>query len=109
MIIILKQHTDIPWIRSFQVEQGNLHRTISDVSLKTEDILSQYTNLQKQIQDLYSQSNNLEKQIANTSEVINSVPTPAATTKLETPATAALSITNELADIEQRENQFDHL
>ena len=67
-----------------------------------EDISSQYANLQKQIQDLHFQNNNLEKQIANSSEVINSTPTPAATTTSEPPAIAALSI----ADRESRKNNL---
>ena len=50
---ILRQNNDIPSLRSFQAEQDNLHRIISDVSLKMEDISSQYANLQKQIQDLH--------------------------------------------------------
>ena len=103
---ILRQNTDIPSLRSFQAEQGNLHRIISDVSLKIEDVSSQYTNLQKQIQDLHFQNNNLEKQIANTSEVINSASIPAATATSEPPATAALSIADELADRERRKNNL---
>ena len=62
--------------------------------------------MQKQIQDLHFQNNNLEKQIANTSEVINSAPIPAATTTSEPPATAALSIADELADRERRKNNL---
>ena len=58
---VLRQNIDIPSLRSFQTEQGNLHRLVSEVSLKIEDISTQYTNLQKQVQDLHSQNNNLEK------------------------------------------------
>ena len=106
---VLRQNTDIPSLTSFQTEQGNLHRLISEVSLKIEDISTQYTNLQKQVQDLHSQNNNLEKQIANTPEVTNPVSTPAATLTSETPSTAALSIADELVDREKKKKQFDHL
>ena len=99
---VLRQNTDIPSLRSFHTKQGNLHRLISEVSLKIEDISTQYTTLQKQVQDLHSQNNNLEKRIANTPEITNPVSTPAATLTSETPLTAALSITDELVDREKR-------
>ena len=67
---------------------------------------SSHANLQKQIQDLHFQNNNLEKQIANSSEVINSTPTLAATTTSEPPAIAALSVADELADRESRKNNL---
>ena len=98
----LKQNTDIPTLRSMQVEQTNLHRIISDVSNKLNGLSSQNRNLQKQIEDVCFQSTSLQNRITDTSESISQ--TTAQTS--ESPKTAALSIVDELADRERRKNNL---
>jgi len=78
----MNQQTDTP-LRSLQTEQANLHRLISDISVK--------------LDNLCSRNNSLRNQINDTSELINSAPT-----SVESPTTTALSIADELADRERR-------
>ena len=79
----LRQNTDIPTLRSFQAEQTDIYRVISDVSNKLDDLASHNKNLQKQIEH-------------DAFEMISHIAAP----RSESPATAVLSITDELADRE---------
>ena len=98
----LKQNADIPTLRSLQTEQTNLHRIISDISNKLNELSSQNRNLQKQIEDVCFQITSPQNQITGTSETVSQTTAPTS----ESPTTAALSIADELADRERRKNNL---
>ena len=84
-------NADLPSLRSLQTEQLNLHKIISKVSAK--------------IDDLCNSNDNLKQQITTTSETItsaslqsHSVPRP--------PASSAQDIADELADRERRKSNL---
>lgn len=98
----LKNNADTPTLRSVQAEQENLHRIISEVSNKLDNLTSQNRNLQKQIEDVCHRNDSLQNQITDTSKTTSQ--TAASTTESST--TTVLSIADELADRERRKNNL---
>ena len=98
----LKNNADTPTLRSVQAEQENLHRIISEVSNKLDNLTSQNINLQKQIEDVCHRNDSLQNQITDTSKTTSQ--TAASTTESST--TTVLSIADELADRERRKNNL---
>ena len=84
----LEQQVDIPSLRTIQAEQANLHRLISEVSMK--------------VDDLKSRNNVLRSEVETTSELISvenqSIVRP------ESPASTFLTVAEELNDRERRKN-----
>jgi len=82
------QVADVPSIHSLQAEQTNLHRIISEISAK--------------IDDLHSQNTSLQQQITSTSASLTSTSNDYPPILPEPPALSALSIADELAYREHR-------
>jgi len=84
----LEQQADISSLRALQAEQANLHRLISELSEK--------------LDDLNSRNNILRSEVETTSELISAENQPVV--RPESPAATFLTVAQELDDRERRKN-----